>query len=272
MASSDQAADDGSSVRDGAERVSQPDGAAAAADGAPAGSGAPPAAPGGPRLRGIFRRWMAYALLGSLAAAAIGALLWLRYHERYEREPPTLSVCFKLHERRLKRPQIVAASEPLTLPDGQTVYLTNVQHQMVGCVARIPGRYDVEVARVFGIEDPDERATAMADLVVGIPPGPEHDYAALAMWRVANGTFGQVPESPARKAASQRVDDATGCRFHHPRLPGCPTRPPFPVLVYVLLGAGGAGVLTILGALVVHLVAYVRARRAARARPSLQPG
>ena len=97
-----------------------------------------------------------------------------------------------------------------------------------------------------------------------VPAGPEHDKEVFALWRLMSGAVLSLPESPARERAKQTIDDTIGCRFNHPRLPGCPTRPEMPGYVWPAVAAGGAAVGAALLALIARLIGRLRIRMAAR--------
>lgn len=220
--------------------------------------------PEGQPLPRVFRRWMLGALLFGLAIGGAGFWIWWQYHETYERPPPRINPCFTGLGNRLKRPVIVSPSEPYTLEDGETAYLSDAQNRAAGCAARLPGRLDYKLARIWTTEDPEAQVSALRELVVGIPPDPSRDQEAFGMWRLAQGTLAGLPESPSRDKARADLDQFIGCRFNHPQLPACPTRPGFPILAGILGGIGGLSLLVLLGTLIVRTIQNVRARLARR--------
>jgi hypothetical protein len=210
----------------------------------------------------ITARWMGWGVAVALLIGGPGGFLYYRYHEVYERSPPRMDVCFTALGGRLKRPTIVAPSEPYTLDDGQTYYLTDAQMRAAGCAARLPGTINYTLVRTWAIEDPDEQAVALGKLVLDLPPDKDHDREAFGLWRLAGGTLDSLPQSETRDKAKADIDQAIACRFSHPQLPPCPTRPPFPTHTAVLGGIGALGLLAVLGGLLVNTVRYLIARRA----------
>jgi hypothetical protein len=226
----------------------------------------------------VLHRWMLGALLVAILAGGAGFGIWWQYHQEHERPPPAANPCFTALANRLRRPVIVAPSEPYTLDDGETLYLSDAQIRSAGCAARLPGRYDFKLARIWVMEDPDAQANAIRELVLGVPPGTEHDKTAFGLWRLGQGTLGALPESEARERAKRDIDQTIGCRFKHDKLPSCSTRPGFPIHAGVLGGIGALGLLALLGGLgffggknIRARFARRKARRAAAATPASSP-
>jgi hypothetical protein len=215
----------------------------------------------------IFHRWMLYALAAFLVFGGAGFAIYWPYREKWERPPPKVDICFTALGNRLRRPAIVAPSEPYTI-DGQTYYLTDAQVRSAGCAARLPGHLNYDMVKVWAIEDGDEQANALRQLVLDVPLDTDHDKRAFGAWRLSAGTLKSLPDTPVRNKAMQDIDEAIGCRFNHPQLPGCASRPGFPIHAGVLGGIGAAGFLAAFGGVLYglgrRLVRWFKARRAAK--------
>jgi hypothetical protein len=211
-----------------------------------------------PRAPRVLRLWMLPALVLGLAGAGLGFWIYDVHATEHDRLPPKLHPCFRILQKRLEKPSVVSPSEPFTLSDGETIYLTDTQNKAIGCAARLPGRADQDLARAWGIEDPDARARAMAELVEAVPPAAEHDKQALGLWRLTLGSLKAMPESAERDRAKQRIDQRLGCRFIHPALPECPTRPRPPLSAIALAGVGAAALLAAVLGLAVNVIRWIR--------------
>ncbi len=230
----------------------------------------PAKVPEGSPLPRVFRRWMLGALLVALASGGGGFWIWWQYHATWERSPPRINPCFANLGKRLQRPLVVSPSEPYTIDGGETVYLSDAQNRAAGCAARLPGRLDYDLVRIWSTEDPEAQANALRELVVRVPSDPSRDQEAFGMWRLAQGSLAALPASPTRDKARADIDQLIACRFNHPQLPGCTSRPGFPILAGILGGIGGVSLLALLGSLVVRTIQHVRARLARR-RASAAP-
>jgi hypothetical protein len=224
----------------------------------------PARVPAGPPLPRVFRRWMLGALLFGLAVGGAGFWIWWQYHETWERSPPRINPCFQALGRRLQRPLIASPSEPYTIDNGETVYLSDAQNRAAGCAARLTGRLDYDLVRIWSTEDPEAQVSALREIVVRVPSDPSRDQEAFGMWRLAQGSLAALPASSSRDKARADIDQFIACRFNHPQLPGCPTRPGFPILAGILGGIGGSSLLALLGALIVRTIQHFRARLARR--------
>lgn len=210
----------------------------------------------------ITERWMRWGLLVLVLFGAPGGFLYYRWAKLHDRSPPKIDICFTALSGRLKRPPIVSPSEPYTLDDGQTYYLTEAQSKAAGCAARLPGPLHHTLVQTWAIEDPEEQAKALGKLVLDIPADEDHDREAFGLWMLAAGTLGSLPESETRSDVKAEIDQAIACRFSHPRLPPCHSRPGFPVHAAVLGGIGALGLLAVLGGLVRNTMRNLLARRA----------
>jgi hypothetical protein len=222
-----------------------------------------PSAPEDAPLPRVSQRWMRWVLVVAAVLGLPGGFIYYRYHEQYERDPPKLDICFAAYGSRLRRPIIVAPSEPYTLTDGQTFYLTDAQSRAAGCAAsRLPGDASQKLVKTWAIEDQAEQAAALGKLVLDVPADPSHDREAFGLWRLVSGSLESLDKSEARDAIKKDVDQAIACRFKHPQLPDCPSRPPFPTYAAVLAAIGTAGLLAVLGGLAVGGIRRLLGRRA----------
>lgn len=216
----------------------------------PAPTAAKKDAPHEPAKRKFFHKWMLGALLVSVATG-IPAGLWYQSHDaQWQRRPPKLSACFVPLRARLEKPSIVSPSEPFPGPDGQTYYLTADQFRAVGCTSKFPSASAFKLAAAYATPDPEAQAKALSATVSAAPAGPDGDLEALSLWWLVKPSLQSLPESPIRESAIAEVDELVGCRFgEHPKLPGCSTRPAFPVGILVLGGVSAFALCLILASL-----------------------
>ena len=221
-----------------------------------------PSAAASAPLPPIYRRWMRWGLLVGVLAGAPGGLLYYRYHEQHERSPPRVNICFSAYGGRLRRPVLVSPSEPYTLRDGQTYYLTDAQARAAGCAASLPGEVDEALVKIWAIEDQEARAQALGKMVLDLPADPAYDNQVFSLWRLVTGSLESMDKSDTRDTIKKDVDQAIACRFNHPALPACPSRPPLPVFAIGLAGVGAAGLLAVLVGLAINGVRHLVTRRA----------
>lgn len=203
-----------------------------------------------PRRR-FFHRWMLGALCVATLTGVPSALWYRSYDERWQHRPPKSATCSAATalKAQLEKPAIVSPSEPFPLSEGETVYLTAAQFRAVKAASSLPNQAAQRLAAAYGQQDPEEQARALSAALAAARPGPEGDLEALGLWCLIAPSMQGLPEGPVREAAAREVDELVGCRFEHPKLPGCASRPPLPVGMFLLAGTGGFALCLILASL-----------------------
>jgi len=211
----------------------------------------------------IFRRWMAYAVVLAVATGIPAGLWYYQYAATWLKRPPKMGICFEGLKSRLREPVIVSPSEPyLDRTTNETVYLTETQYRAVQCTETLTEGASARLARAYAEEDPDKQAAALAAAVRAAPEGPDGDKDAVGMWMLASSSLDALPETPARADAEREADQFVGCRFDHPRLPQCTSRPPFPFAIYLLGGVGGLSLTLVVASVLWSSVSRLATRKA----------
>jgi hypothetical protein len=218
-----------------------------------------------------LRRWMRYALLGSLLAGAAAGAWFYDYQSKWMHYPPKPDIRFQAIARKLKALPNVSPSEEYPGPNDETTYLTEDQFKAVNAAASLPGDVNKRLARALSEPDPDRQAELLFQLVDGAPKTPDGDASALSLFYLASAALSAPPHTPARVEARRRLDEMIGCRFYPVatmppmNLPACSRRPGL-VPLYVLAGLAAAPLIAILGSLLATMIRRPRIHR----RPTTQ--
>jgi hypothetical protein len=246
------------------------DGDAASEDASEASAPEAPAKPAAKPKPAFFHKWMRLALLVAIGTGVPAGLWCYQYTTRWNHKPPKVDLCFQGLTPRLKDPVVVSASEPyLDRASGETIYLTDTQYRAVQCAEILPEGAATKLARAFSKEKPEAQAEALAEVVTSAGEGEAGEKQAVGMWMLASPAVEALPRSDARVAAQQKMDEFVGCRFDHPRLPGCASRPAFPVGIWLLGGAGAFALALVLASMLQTAIGRVALRFA---KPSEKKG
>jgi hypothetical protein len=206
------------------------------------------------------------ALLGSLLAGGAAGAWYYDHQSRWMHQPPRADPRFQAFARKLKQPPNISASEEYPGPNDETMYLTEDQFRAVNAAASLPGDANRRLARALAEPDPDRQAQLLFELVDSVPSTPEGDATSLSLFYLASAALSAPPQTAARIAARERLDELIGCRFYPVatvppmNLPGCARRPGMTPL-FVLGGLAGLLLLAILGSLLITLVQRVLLHR-----------
>jgi hypothetical protein len=217
------------------------------------------AMPGGARPR--FPRWIiALGVASPIALAGAGASYW-SYKSEHLREPPRRIACVQLAQRRLGQPEPLSGFEAHGTPSGGTVFLRPTEDSAVRCMHQISSPVAQRLAEAYAILDEEPRAAALSTLAKDvIAKHPEDD--ALVFTTVMLTAPAMVGEAPPIKAAKKELEELIACRYD--TRVACPSRPPIPVLVYVLGVPGALGILVLFGSFVYRVGSWVARWRRAR--------
>lgn len=230
---------------------------------AAAKASAPPPVPLGPRY---FRRWMLFALLGSLVAGGVVGAWYYQHQSKWMHYPPKADLRFQAIARKLTVPPNVSPSEEYPGPNGETTYLTEDQFRAVNAAASLPGDVNKRLAKALSEPDPDRQAELLFALVDSAPKTPDGDSTSLSLFYLASAALSAPPQTPARTATRSKLDETIGCRFYPVatvppmNLPACSKRPGLTPL-YVAAGLAAVPLLAILGSLLATLFQRTVLRR-----------
>lgn len=191
-------------------------------------------------------RWLVVVgLLSVLGLAAAGAAYW-SYKSEWLRDPPKLSACARLADRKLSKPEPHSGYEAHGIPNGGTVYLRPSEDGAVRCMNMMSREIGEHLAEAYAIHDEVERAQALSAVASRVAEQHAGDE------RLTFSTYlltapAMVGEAPPVKALKAELDERFACRYDIGRT--CPRRPPMPKLVYALGGPSAAGLLVVLGVL-----------------------
>jgi hypothetical protein len=196
--------------------------------------------------RAPFSRWLVVVgLLSVIGLAAAGASYW-SYKSEWLRDPPKLSACARLADRKLSKPEPHSGYEAHGIPNGGTVYLRPSEDGAVRCMNMMSREVAEYLAEAYAIHDELERAQALSAVANRVAEQHASDE------RLTFSTYlltapAMVGEAPPVKALKAELDERYACRYD---IGGsCPRRPPTPKLVYAFGVPSAAGLLVVLGVL-----------------------
>lgn len=211
--------------------------------------------------RARFPRWLVVVgLISVFGVAAAGASYW-SYKDEWLRDPPPVSGCAHVAERRLTKPEPYSGFEAHGIPDGGTVYLRPSEDGGVRCVNMLSQDVGAHLALAYSIHEEIERAEALSALANRVAD--EHaDNERLTFTIYKLTAPAMVGDAPAVQALKAALDERYACRYDI-KSP-CPRRPPMPKVVYAVGIPSAAGLLVFLGA--VSARGFGRVRRWLRDR------
>lgn len=190
-------------------------------------------------------RWQIALGVFAVAGGAVAGLSYKSYADTWLRQAkaPRCALAARVY---LKVPTLSSGTEPHDTPDGQTVYLTEAEDRAVRCAKGISPELGTRFVGAFAEVEPERRALELLKIVRDTPKDKEHDRDAAVAFFLASAALQPLPDLPEKKAASDEMDQAFGCRFETPRIK-CPSRPPIPWIVWVLGVPSALGVVTLAG-------------------------
>ncbi len=230
--------------REGVEGEAAADEQAAGDPGAAEAADTSPAAPAPPSRKGT-PRWQIALGVFAVAGGAVAGLSYKSYADTWLRQAkaPRCALAARVY---LKVPTLASGTEPHDTPDGQTVYLSEAEDRAVRCAKGISPELGTRFVGAFAEVEPERRALELLKIVRDTPKDKEHDRDAAVAFFLASAALQPLPDLPEKKAASDEMDQAFGCRFETPRIK-CPSRPPIPWIVWVLGVPSALGVVTLAG-------------------------
>lgn len=210
-------------------------------------------------------------LLASLGGLGGAYVPYRSYAAIWRRPIAKMPRCVLAARIVLRKPSVVSGSEPATTRSGETVYLTRPELLAVRCVKPISEPLSGRFAEAFSQTEPELRGLELLKILRDVPSDASHDPEASAAYFIGTGALAGLPDLPEVKAASDEMDAIHACRFVS-KIP-CPSRPPIPVVVWILGVPSALGVLFVLGSFIRAGALAVRDRlRARRERKKLSAG
>jgi hypothetical protein len=185
-------------------------------------------------------------VVASIMGAATTFYFYKRYADVWLRSPPRMPACVLLARRLLSHDENVSGSIPHMAPDGNMVYLRPAEDRAVRCMGRVSTSTASVLAVAFAEVEPDKRARALAAVLRDhVSTQSSADAEALAAYLITTAALRSLPKNKEVDDLRAELDERNACRFA--MRSQCPSRPPIPILVWILGAPSSVGLVLSVG-------------------------